>query len=501
VGIFSKKKRNVDGNNEQIDKSVNGSEHNTANVLTESDKNLNDSFNSDRRALFNETDPKLFFEILEKLIKTLDELLKREKDSPPDDALVRFKDDNIRIFIDKCYEKTLPTYSSDTSQVDVDLGTRNFHEIGVHGEHFMSDEIKKYYEHNLKKLSKASIVANINNKGKTDKSQTLNDKYYILQRQQDELKEKHKRLAPEVKKQMNLANKHIEELNSLNPTLEAAKEAAEIINNTVDPIEFLNNIIILAGKFMTLLRLYKKHAQYYEGSPLKDLKRFVSNKDPMVRAFIDRYYDDSLCKIRGSNSRHNINIIVESFNQVQSSFETIFENDNTFKVLDFTPLLSYENKEHFSQKFISLEREANETLKKHNTHFDNMDGGEFEQFCANLLIKNGYINVQVTRGSGDHGVDILAETPNGSTYAIQCKRYSSSIGNKAVQEAYSGKTFYNRHIGVVMTNQYFTTAAIEAAEKTGVLLWDRNYLEKMTLSGVIYENDSFDVEGFYDDFY
>jgi restriction system protein len=48
-----------------------------------------------------------------------------------------------------------------------------------------------------------------------------------------------------------------------------------------------------------------------------------------------------------------------------------------------------------------------------------------------------------------------------------------------VQEAYSGKSFYNRHIGVVMTNQYFTAAAKEAAKKTGVLLWDRDKLEEM----------------------
>jgi HJR/Mrr/RecB family endonuclease len=37
------------------------------------------------------------------------------------------------------------------------------------------------------------------------------------------------------------------------------------------------------------------------------------------------------------------------------------------------------------------------------------------------------------------------------------------------------------HIGIVMTNQYFTAAAKEAAEKTGVLLWDRDYIDKMII--------------------
>jgi len=93
------------------------------------------------------------------------------------------------------------------------------------------------------------------------------------------------------------------------------------------------------------------------------------------------------------------------------------------------------------------------------------------------LKKNGFTSVEVTSGSGDFGVDILAEKDN-ITYAIQCKCYSQNIGNTAVQEIFSGKDFYKRHIGAVMTNQYFTKAAKETAERTGIVLWDRNQIEK-----------------------
>lgn len=117
-------------------------------------------------------------------------------------------------------------------------------------------------------------------------------------------------------------------------------------------------------------------------------------------------------------------------------------------------------------------------------HFDLMDGHEFERFCANLLLKDGFNKAEVTVGSGDHGVDILAEK-DGITYAIQCKRSSSNIGNKAVQEIFSGKEFYKRHIGVVMTNQYFTSSAKEAAERTGIVLWDREKIA--ALSGAMQE--------------
>ena len=51
--------------------------------------------------------------------------------------------------------------------------------------------------------------------------------------------------------------------------------------------------------------------------------------------------------------------------------------------------------------------------------FEDMDGHEFEYFCADLLEQRGFVEVEVTRGSGDYGIDILAEK-DGVTYAVQC---------------------------------------------------------------------------------
>lgn len=109
---------------------------------------------------------------------------------------------------------------------------------------------------------------------------------------------------------------------------------------------------------------------------------------------------------------------------------------------------------------------------------DGMDGLEFETFCAEILKKNGFYDVQVTRGSGDYGIDILAKKESVS-YAIQCKCYTGAVGNKAVQEAYSGKAFYNCMVAVVLTNNYFTDAAIETAKRNAVVLWNRDYLDNM----------------------
>ena len=100
---------------------------------------------------------------------------------------------------------------------------------------------------------------------------------------------------------------------------------------------------------------------------------------------------------------------------------------------------------------------------------DSMEGHEFEYWCAELLRKSGYTNVEVTKGSGDQGVDVLA-VKDGIKFAIQCKCYSSDLGNKPVQEVYTGKAIYGCQIGVVMTNRHFTPGAKELAAANGVLL-------------------------------
>lgn len=109
--------------------------------------------------------------------------------------------------------------------------------------------------------------------------------------------------------------------------------------------------------------------------------------------------------------------------------------------------------------------------------YDTMEGHDFEYYCADLLKSNGFYNVNVTQGSGDQGIDVLAEK-GGIKYGIQCKCYSKDIGNKAVQEAFAGKTFYHCHVAAVLTNRYFTRSAKELASINQVLLWDRDQLEK-----------------------
>lgn len=109
---------------------------------------------------------------------------------------------------------------------------------------------------------------------------------------------------------------------------------------------------------------------------------------------------------------------------------------------------------------------------------DNMGGRDFEFFIGELLFRNGFDNINVTQSSHDFGMDIIAEK-EGIKYAIQCKRYSNSVGVSAIQEIIAVKSLHDCHVACVITNNFFTPAAIELANKNLVLLWDRKKLQEL----------------------
>lgn len=104
---------------------------------------------------------------------------------------------------------------------------------------------------------------------------------------------------------------------------------------------------------------------------------------------------------------------------------------------------------------------------------DGMEGHAFEYWCAQLLKDSDFYNVEVTKGSNDDGVDVIA-FKDGKRWGFQCKRYNSSLGKPSVQQICTGLKPYNCQVGVVMTSNYFTKGAIVLAETNGIRLWDRN---------------------------
>lgn len=109
---------------------------------------------------------------------------------------------------------------------------------------------------------------------------------------------------------------------------------------------------------------------------------------------------------------------------------------------------------------------------------DDISGMDFEELTCDILASNGFDIAENTQASGDFGVDVLARK-DGISYAIQCKHYTSPVGIEAVQQVYAGRAYYECHVAMVLTNQYFTSSARKLADKLGVVLWDRDMLETL----------------------
>lgn len=96
------------------------------------------------------------------------------------------------------------------------------------------------------------------------------------------------------------------------------------------------------------------------------------------------------------------------------------------------------------------------------------NGRDFEFWVAENLSKFGW-DAKVTSRGADQGVDIIAKIQNVSV-AVQCKLYSSNVGNRSVQEVCAGRAYYSLDRAVVISNSPYTKSARDLAERNGVVL-------------------------------
>jgi restriction system protein len=105
-----------------------------------------------------------------------------------------------------------------------------------------------------------------------------------------------------------------------------------------------------------------------------------------------------------------------------------------------------------------------------------MSGSQFEYYVASLLRHQGYA-AQVTKASGDFGVDIVARRAS-DVLAVQAKRYASAVGRQAVSDVVAAMAHYDCTQAMVVTNRYFTTDAKTLAQSTRCRLVDRSELSE-----------------------
>lgn len=135
---------------------------------------------------------------------------------------------------------------------------------------------------------------------------------------------------------------------------------------------------------------------------------------------------------------------------------------------------------YFGIKYLIHSNKKKRYLSSALSKVDVMSGEEFEGFLKAHFEKLGY-KVKLTPKTADYGADLIL-TKGKEKIAVQAKRYSDKVSNKAVQEVVGAIPYYDKACtgmkGMVITNSYFTANAVTQARACGVTLWDRDDLRK-----------------------
>lgn len=123
-----------------------------------------------------------------------------------------------------------------------------------------------------------------------------------------------------------------------------------------------------------------------------------------------------------------------------------------------------------------------------SNNFANLNHFEFETFIAKLFQKMGY-QTEVTRKTGDYGVDVIAKKDD-DVIAIQVKKNShgNNVGDSVVQNTLGGMWKYKANKAIIITTSDFTTMAHEQARSAPIELWNKKTLHQMVRKYFVEQN-------------
>jgi hypothetical protein len=159
----------------------------------------------------------------------------------------------------------------------------------------------------------------------------------------------------------------------------------------------------------------------------------------------------------------------EAFNSISG-----FENLHKFRTPAFD---DFDSESIFLELHAYIAEKVTNFNQKSGVSVVDMTPIEFEHYVASELRSFGW-KAEVTKASGDQGIDVIAER-GPFKVGIQCKYYKGSVPNKAVQEAFTGKSHYGLNGAAVVTTGSFTKSALEVAKSTGVVALSHHLLGEL----------------------
>jgi restriction system protein len=146
--------------------------------------------------------------------------------------------------------------------------------------------------------------------------------------------------------------------------------------------------------------------------------------------------------------------------------------------LNVKEITSFTNNKHGIPKEESEDVPEAEKKNWHDQISDilqNMNPFAFEKLSQRLLRECGFTDVQVTKKSGDGGIDGTGKLKIKGIFsfnvAFQCKRYKNQVGAPEIRD-FRGSLGTNIEKGVLITTSSFSRAAKEEASSEGKRLID-----------------------------
>lgn len=296
---------------------------------------------------------------------------------------------------------------------------------------------------------------------KAEKKQELKKRNQLNQLVEN-IKKSEKSREPERIRETNQAYKKI---TSNNESYKYLKNFAKKYGNTDDPeildklIKLINNKNDISLTRTETIELIEEVIKLQDYNDFK--KKMITNQPKELENYINNFIE-----LYGFQNREEY---LDFLKTLLKEKELPFGD----KVLDYKIEQRCEELElnHFEQK---LNSDDIETISIDD--IDIITGYEFEHFLKELFEKMGYA-VENTKLSGDQGADLIV-SKFGEKIAIQAKRFSDKVNNKAIQEVVASIKHYQADRGMVVTNSDFTNSAIQLAESNNIELIDRDRLEK-----------------------
>ncbi|NLW40097.1 MAG: restriction endonuclease [Tissierellia bacterium] len=259
---------------------------------------------------------------------------------------------------------------------------------------------------------------------------------------------------------------------------------------------------------MFLIYINKKVPNQFESSTNKELEEVIKywKSNPAFeidREMIDSYIEDKKFDIYADDLRKKLNI--DSYKNLDDAIEEYLDvfGDKGLMSLNLEILSQVleedwedisrmvEEKYQKIKEEYELKRLEDQLFKsspkyRDMEYIDSLSGLEFEDFLKELFIDFGY-KIKDLPYSNDYGADLIIGK-GFEEIVIQAKNYSGNVGNKAIQEVVSAKVYYKCDKAMVITNSYYTQNAIKTAQESGVILIDRDELEKILNEGSMYFN-------------